>query len=295
MKERTMCANGWFALDWDHAFNKMDALYVGRPERESTSLFNEYVQVLNDIDGNIVIPMSGGIDSETVAEAAVRSGIAWEPAIMNLILDGKVMNTHDTEHAVNFCRTHGVTPRFYDLDLVSFLESDQAHRYAIDCYCVSPQLQTHLWLLDQIAGTPVMPGDFHFISNRKFTASEFKYFTYDFWQQQTGREYVAKMLSHTPELVISSLKLQVNSKIYWMSNYDRKCQLFALGGFDAKPRPHKQTGFEKILEHFQEKYNGENLYQVFNDRYRKPLIEMTPEPIINIRVSQAISSAIKQG
>lgn len=294
MKERTICANGWFALDWDHTFNVMDALYVGRPERTSMSLFDEYVSVLDEQVGNLVILMSGGIDSETVAEAAVRAGIAWEPAIMNLIIDGKVMNSHDTDHAVAFCRKHDVTPRFYDLDLIAFLESDQAMMYAIDCYCISPQLLTHLWLLDQVKGTPVMPGDFHYISNGKFSASEFKYFTYDFWQAKTNRECVAKMLSHTPELVMSTLKLQSDKQLSWLNNYDRKCQLFKLGGFDAQPRRYKQTGFEKILAHFQEKYSGKNLYQAFNDQYRKPLELITPKPEIKIRVSGEITNYLER-
>lgn len=294
MIKRTICGNGWFALDYNRSLNALDAYYIGETERASMSLFDEYVQVLNEQEGNIVIPMSGGIDSETVAEAAVRAGIPWEPAIMNLIVDGKVMNTHDTEHAVKFCHKHGVTPRFYDLDLIPFLESDLAHQYAANCNCVSPQLQAHLWLLDEISGTPVMPGDFHWILNNKFTVSEFKYFAYDFWHGNTKREYVAKMLSHTPELVQSSLELQVNNPVQWYTQYDRKCQFFALGGFDAQPKPQKQTGFEKILEHFQKKYNGDNLYQAFNDRYRKPLQIITPDTEIRVTVGKSIATYLRR-
>jgi hypothetical protein len=209
---------------------------------------------------------------------------------MNLVVNGQVMNSHDTDHAVEFCRRNGVTPRFYDLDLISFLESEQAHKLAVDCYCVSPQLLTHLWLLDNITGTPVMPGDFHYIlGNKFFSTNTFKYFTYDFWQNNTKREFVAKMLSHSPELVISTLQLQKNNQFTWTTQYDRKCKLYSLGGFEAKPRTHKYTGFEHILKHFQTKHNSTSMYQAFNDQYRKPLQKLITQPTIQINVANDIA------
>ncbi len=65
------------------------------------------------------------------------------------------LNIHDISWAVIACEQLKVPYRFYDLDLLRFWD-DEAWEYANPTYCISPQLLSTMWLVDQIDGYPVM-------------------------------------------------------------------------------------------------------------------------------------------
>lgn len=272
--------NGHCDFAWDKVDNECEFLFGVAPSREPKTLYEEYVDILKNVTGEIAIPMSGGIDSEVIAEACVREGIDFRPAMMRYMVDGgrRCLNVHDLQYAELFCEEHDIYPSYFDLDIEQFMGSEEFWQLAKLYYCISPQLVCHLWLLSKLTKNfAIIPGDFMYMANNSLTVNVFKYHTYDFYFDKTPVKGIAKILSHTPEIIASQIMLQKEQGGY-SNNYDRKCKLYEAGGFKAKPRPHKYTGFEEVLKYYQLKYGGEHRYQIFNDRFRKPLEEKIQQP-----------------
>ena len=270
--------NGHIDFAWDKIDNECEFLFGGEFTHTPGTLYEEYVYILKGLK-NIAIPMSGGIDSEVIAEACVREGIEFRPAIMRYMIDGRCLNTHDIQYAELFCQENKIYPSYFDLDIEEFLGSEEFWFLAKKYYCISPQLVCHLWLLTKLNKyTPVIPGDFMYVANNALSINVFKYHTYDFYfSKDNVGDGVAKILSHTPEIIASQIMLQKDSGEY-SSNYKKKVALYQAGGFEAKARPVKYTGFEEVLKHYQMKYDGDHLYQVFNDKFRTPLEEKIQQP-----------------
>jgi len=271
--------NGHCDFAWDKDDNVCEMLFGGEMTHTPGTLYDEYVNILSELD-QIAIPMSGGVDSEVIAEACVREGIEFRPCIMRYMIGGVVMNTHDIQYAELFCEEHDIYPGYYDLEIEEFLDSKEFWNIAKWFYCVSPQLACHLWMLSKLKEfTAVIPGDFMYVANNSLSVNVFKYNAYDFYLEKSHQRGVAKILSHTPEIIAASIKVQEQIKHKsFNSNYLKKCELYKLGGFNVKPRPAKYTGFEEILKYYQKKYNGEHLYDIFNSRYRKPLEAKIQQP-----------------
>jgi hypothetical protein len=272
--------NGWYILDWDKQDNVAQFLFGEEPTREVGTVYEEYACIL-DSHKNIVLPMSGGIDSETAAEVCVREGIPFDPLIMKMTINNEVMNQHDIHYAELFLRKHGITPQYIELDIVNFLKGGMGKNYAVNYYCRSPQLATHLWMMEKITGTPVFVGDFLSISNLRPGINAWKYFCYDFYLAKQNKSGVAKILSETPEIAAASFKLTIDVNLKrnnYSNSYERKCDLYKQAGFHVEPREKKYTGFENILKYYQDKYNGSHLYEKFNDHYRTPMELHSPQP-----------------
>lgn len=269
--------NGHCDFAWDKVDNACEFLFGGELKREPLSLIDEYIEILKDLK-DVCVPMSGGVDSESVAEACVKGGIEWRPVIMRYMVDGRCLNTHDIQYAELFCDKHDAYPSYIDLDIEEFVGGDEFWKLCQLYYCISPQLACHLWMLTRLNKyTPVIPGDFMYVSGNKLSINVFKYHCYDFYFDKAPVRGIPKILSHTPEIIASQILLQkeiTGAK----SNYDKKCQLFRAGGFELKPRPNKYTGFEEVLKYYQLKYGGDHLYQIFNERYRQPLEEKIQQP-----------------
>lgn len=267
--------NGWYTLDWDHS-SKVAQYVFSPPQRRACSLKQEYANILETVNNPAVL-MSGGIDSETVAEACLDFNIPFTPVIMKLEINGCTLNSFDIEHAEKWLSGYKIKPVYYILDLVKFYEQEHHLDYAAMYHCASPQLATHLWLIDQLDQTPVLAGDFLQLNGNAFSPNVFKYNCYDFYLHKNKRPGVARLLGHTAEIAEASIILQTKSSSF-TSTYGRKCSLYQQGGFRATPKPNKFTGFELVLEYYQKKYNGEHLYQVFNERFRLPMEEIAQLP-----------------
>ncbi len=127
------------------------------PCSRPTLRFNEEcfktAQLIRDKNpGEIVLLLSGGVDSEVMLRSFVEQRIQFKVAIMEF-KDG--LNAHDVGYARKICETHGLRPHIFSLDLLRFWEND-LFAYADPVYCCSPQLLPHMWLIDQIDGYPVM-------------------------------------------------------------------------------------------------------------------------------------------
>lgn len=94
----------------------------------------------------ILIFLSGGMDSETVAQAFLKSGVRFRPVI---ICFENGLNHHEVEPALKFCRRHRLKPQIISFDLGRYVRSkwakDVADRYpSFIAYQVLMKVMTHL-------------------------------------------------------------------------------------------------------------------------------------------------------
>lgn len=226
----------------------------------------------------LMICLSGGIDSECVAQAADACGVPYELVIMRLAPN---FNDHDTIFAQQYCEKIGKTPIWIDLDIVRFYETGLFLEYALKYRTNSPQFASHLWLADQIQGLPVFAGSFpymnYFDSEGNLLKDSFLYtaedkeYGVDRFFQKTGKSGVGHFFQYTPELYFSFLvhtiagaSLEQRLKKELRSHYEMKKNVFSEGGFNihlVPERKQKFTGFEKLKEYYAERYGIGDIYE----------------------------------
>ncbi len=284
---------------------KRSRLQIGNAVRPSYSLKDEFCSVLQTVrDERILIPMSGGIDSECIAEAALAANTPFTAMTMRYIVDGKYMNDYDTQYAFDYCKKHNIKQEAIDLDLNWFYETGEYVRYAIEYQCRSPQLVCVLWLIDTHADYfPIIPGDLIYAKIRndgvaEVVPMEYLYYCYHRYFAKTGRPGIGSLMQYNPEIIVSTLN---TARIIYKEHgrfpndsYEDKCLALLHGGFDALPRPKgKATGFEAIRMYYSDKYNEQGTVREFNNRYRKPIENMVVEPKkMEITASKAVQLAL---
>jgi hypothetical protein len=248
--------------------------------------------------------LSGGIDSECIAEAALTAGVPFTAMTMRYIVDGNYMNDYDTQYATDFCRKNSVEQNIIDLDLNWFYETGEYVRYAVDYQCRSPQLACVLWLIDtHTEYFPIIPGDLIYTKIREdgvaeVVPMEYLYYCYHRYFAKTGRKGIGSLMQYNPEIIVATLDI---ARIVYKEHgrfpndsYADKCLALLHGGFNARPRPTgKATGFEAIRMYYSDKYNEQGTVREFNNRYRKPIENMVVEPKkMEITASESVQRAL---
>ncbi len=242
---------------------------------------------------NVVLCLSGGIDSSAMLSAFMASGFPFKTIIMRF---NNNLNDFDIKQMIQFCSKKNISCEIFDLDVLDFFESGKYLEYGKIYQCQSPQMATHLYLLDQIKGCPVLswqaPEFFYHLDpeNKKKPAvclglpghlhSVFlRYFV------QNKKSGVPFFFLYTTELLAAFYHLPLMQKLIWFSrkgadvhySYELKCITYRHSGFPVKPKKMKYTGFEKVRDHY-DLLDKKSYGQAFNDRYRKPLEKLNPLP-----------------
>jgi hypothetical protein len=244
-------------------------------------------KLIADSAGNekIKLCLSGGIDSECMLESFIEAKIPFDAVFLKFEDD---FNNFDIKTNVEICQSKNIKINFIDLNVIDFLESGKCFEVAKKYECQSPQLATHLWLIEQLDGIPVLGGNpfvptwnndhlFYLGLPGELHCTYFKFF------EINDRLGIPWFFLYTPELASSFFQLEcvkpfVHSKLSSDTyTYLKKCQSYEEGGFLAKPRHDKFTGFERVRAYYDEKYNTKNGI-TFNTLYRKPLEELFPFP-----------------
>lgn len=204
-------------------------------------------------DKPIFVAMSGGHDSEVVANSFLSQGIQITPVIARYN-DG--MNDYDTTNAFKWCEYKGITPRIFDIDVLGFWESQYAIDMALEFNCISPQFLIYMQIIEKInslGGFPVFGSAECYLENNALPTHMFE------------REKVASMyrycidmnissaigfFQYTPDIMYSFLKdyfieMKVNEASFSTSKEFK--YLFYRQHFDVTPR-NSTSGFEKIWE-----------------------------------------------
>lgn len=275
----------------------------GRSLRMPLSFRSECYETARTIRRNtneaIVVLFSGGADSEVALRSFVESGVEVSAAILRFADD---LNVHDYAWAVMICETLKVPYRFYDLDLRTFWKTD-ALAYANSTQCVSPQLLSTMWLVDQVSGYPVLGSGEHYIakrspSNPSQASGEYPRTHWDLIEKEKiaawyrhflvrRRDGCPGFFQYTPELMLSWLVDPMgldlwNDRIHGKRDSMSTKLRFYKQHFDIKDRP-KYSGFEKLTE--DDLQFRMTLYDLYSDSdwaYATPVPylvrELSPDP-----------------
>lgn len=255
-------------FQYDKHTNEVNVLLHTDDSSIHTTLKESITHALKNIDHIPAIPLSGGIDSEIVAMSCIESKLEFWPVVMRYHIDNKIMNEHDISHAIYFCKKNNIRPLYLDLDIQQFFTSGEYLFYAENYCCDSPQLLCHLWMVDQLKMPYIMAGDIPEMKNGMLACPPLKYFSYDLFNHKKSRNSISKLFWYNAAIISNILTL--HQKVSAISDsYQRKVQLYRLGGYDIELRDRKKyTGFEYIKQWYDEKYDG---IRTFNSLYRRPL------------------------
>lgn len=205
----------------------------------------------------IVVMMSGGIDSQLVAESLLSANIPFKCVIgclHTIVADEKIIfNSHDYQYAERWCQTHNIDILYCDIDV--FSNNNLLSNYVLSAKGFSPQYACHMyimkWCNDRgyffIAGNGEM--DLVLRDNEYFMLDEQREFTLDNFCKLHNLTGIFQFWKQDSYLISAFLMLPTVKKLMYQNverllDYKHVCFSDA---FDFEPRP-KATGFEKIQQ-----------------------------------------------
>lgn len=254
-------------------------LSKAKVNKNINSINDEYKRIIKNTKHNIILPLSGGIDSELIAISCIQMKKKFTPIIMEYYYDGMLMNLHDIKHAYEFCNKFSIKYKKLNLNLNDFFDNGKFLDYE-KYNCASPQHACHLWMLEQISDYFIMPGDFinigYNLEEKKYEIAfnELKFYTYDVFKHISKIDGITQLSCYNIDILYKTVKLKLllnNKKIQYNSNYNKKIIFLEESGFIVNKKENKYTGFEYFKEILSQKYNTS--IGIFNKLYRIPLEE----------------------
>lgn len=122
MTWNTAGRNGWFSVTMD------EPEFAVRFDQRATILYQDFQQVL-DIsvqqlyqdwnDATLYLALSGGIDSELIAQALRRNKIPFVPVILKIA----GINQREYCYAENWCEKHNIKPVILDITITEYCDA----------------------------------------------------------------------------------------------------------------------------------------------------------------------------
>lgn len=288
---------GWISTGLlDVSARRFFSTQIGQCEREPVASLGEASAaarlIRENFDSELVLCLSGGVDSECMARAFLRAAVGFRVAIARYQPGN--LNEDDIVDAVRFCEANKVEYRFVDIDLVDFFESKKHLDFARRFECRSPQLAVHIELVLRLlestpnrslvpvfGGNPIEIGfDYETGVPTLLSPSEPQLCLQRFFMR-SGLAGVPFFFSYTPELIYSFLRTEQFANE--LSEADRRFRLFAAassenrrfvvesfngavspylgkvrkyqeGGFSIVAREGKKTGFESAKAFFKARF-----------------------------------------
>jgi hypothetical protein len=205
----------------------------------------------------IVVMMSGGIDSELVAESLLLAKIPFRCVIGKLMTevidDSIIFNQHDYQYAERWCNRNNIEVIYCELDI--FKQNKLLCEYALSAQGFSPQYGCHMyimkWCSDQgyffLAGNGEM--DIVLKDGHYFMMDEQREFTLANFCESHKLNGIFQFWRQDARLIASFLKLPTVQQLIAQNTesllkHKHKC--FA-DVFQFEPRC-KTTGFERVQE-----------------------------------------------
>lgn len=125
-----------------------------------TKHLREYLQ-----ENNYNVFMSGGVDSENVANILINSNVRFNPVIVAFGHKDKVLNDYDISYAFQYCKRKNLTPEVIDIDIIDFFNSGKFKEYTLKYQNKSPQFAPLLYAFEKIDGNIIHSGHPKIFSN----------------------------------------------------------------------------------------------------------------------------------
>ena len=234
----------------------------------------------------LVLCLSGGLDSEVMAESFLRAGIPFSASIWRYKNN---MNDYDIKTAIKFCEKHKVDYEIEEGDLELFYKNKLHIYYGKKYLCNSPQVAVHLYFLEKLLKKPhcalFLPWQAPVVYYNPWLKKTlvkliiFRYLSYYRFFYLNKTEGCFYFLMCRSALLYSFLKLPITrrimreNKIFPCDYYKIKSIMYSQGGFAAQPKKGKFTGFDKLKSVLMAKYGID-----YNKAFRRPLMRMMPDP-----------------
>lgn len=109
--------------------------------------------------GSIYILLSGGMDSEVCLLSFLQQKLPVKTISLRF---KKYSHPDEMQHIERIKQQYNISHEYVDIDLESLLESSDFLSTVEPVKCVSPIIGCHLWLANQISGTPIIAqGEVH--------------------------------------------------------------------------------------------------------------------------------------
>lgn len=120
---------------------------------------------------NPLLYLSGGMDSELVANAFLEKNIKFKTVVFEYIDDnGNITNLHDVSYAYKYCKKHGIVPEIVQINIDKLWDSHEFKKLAIELQYTSPHISTYahmvkLMSLKYPSSTHIFGGEVRFFTD----------------------------------------------------------------------------------------------------------------------------------
>lgn len=130
----------------------------------------ELKNTLKSID-NILLYLSGGLDSELVASALIDINKKFDVVIFEYVDNiGNITNKDDIIYAKQFCKKNNIKPNIFQINIENLWQTVEFQQLAIDVGVISPQLTTYAYMIELMSkkfpnSTHMFGGEVRFYTN----------------------------------------------------------------------------------------------------------------------------------
>lgn len=121
-------------------------------------------------ENNYNLFLSGGVDSENMANILLKCNIRFTPIIVTYSHQNKILNDYDIKYAFDYCKEKNLTPKIIDIDIINFFNSGKVMEYCRKYKCVSPQFAPILHAFNEIDGNILYSGHHKIFTNLLYIA-----------------------------------------------------------------------------------------------------------------------------
>ena len=150
-----------FTIDQDAHHHRLDVTLhdVDYPKgRNINDIFADHVAARQT--KYVEVLYSGGVDSELVLHTCLVNNTPVRAITMRLLADNTAINTHDLYYAERYCRSTGIEHKIVDLHVDKFFGNGDHLPYLEPYLNKESHVSTHLWLIEQCTGFPVIGGSY---------------------------------------------------------------------------------------------------------------------------------------
>lgn len=98
---------------------------------------------------NPLLYLSGGMDSELLANAFLEKNIKFQTVIFEYVdKNKKITNLHDVSYAYTYCKKHGIIPDILQIDIDELWDSENFKKLALDLQYTSPHIATYAHMVE---------------------------------------------------------------------------------------------------------------------------------------------------
>jgi hypothetical protein len=222
----------------------------------------------------IIVTMSGGLDSELIAESLYQAKIPFRALIGKLQVQVStetiILNEHDYSYAEKWCHNHGIEIEYCNLDV--YKNAQLLTEYSIFSKGFSPQYAWHMYLMKYASDNGYFfisgLGDIDIVlrNGEYYCADTQREWSIDIFCETYNLNGIIRFVKLDSRLTAAFLELKsvkslMKDRAEILLQHKHRCFSEVFPNMENRP---KFTGFEKIqewdsiLRNYMKKHNGQH-------------------------------------